>query len=805
MGSAANPWQVVSETPATGAAPRTADPWSVVGETPAAPAAQDKGEGFGDWIENLGQMMRPVSLPGKVGGTMQADMAPQATGGAKAQASGLGGLLDLIHWLGMKYVIPNAPDSKELAQQKVRDHMQEISDYLRKGTEPIGAGENVGYGLEMAAEAEALPEFGAEDLLRVAGTRGAKAADMLANSQELAKTLAKNPKAAKYLAIGIKATKAATEQAALLGGQTYLHTEDPEEARQAAILAGGLGLATGGAEVGAQAWRDRFGPKNLKIGPVEVPALARQVNEKGFAVPGRAEEAPKIQAAQEAAFPAVIGHTAREATAAALNTLNESRPILRPIEDPARLLAPTPVEPPRFTIEGTAPFETQAGPLTQPAEPLPSEEVTPATAGGPWTPERRVEQVGGQPMNVLRERRIPGAMHPVPSIPSQEPTAEEVVFGGATPRPKPAEPGREDVVKGGGPMTTTSLPEAESWLHRLEEVQSSPEYDDMPQQRRAEIEGQRKSLQDQLDMFYSSFKGHPSQTQRFMPIDANEATRHVHTFGDASAQIEAAAKPVYQRLDQLSNGEFNKLRQQAKAAKATMRRAGSIDAYEAAEQRYHEANRGIADLIDSSSPHITQQDYQVARNAWRQSRRLDELDTVFERMMNGVTHEEGELGMPRFVEKARTKAIQNYLDSGTNQQQIQQLIGKEGIINLKNVTNLLSDRATSRASQNVVKEVAGVLAKRFGHVGYGAAAGGTAASFLGMNPYLGSLYGAMGSDALRWTWRYAATTPKVGQMIDMAVRNGVSTKVAAPLISRVIAQTAGLYKPNQQPNEEPTP
>jgi hypothetical protein len=196
---------------------------------------------------------------------------------------------------------------------------------------------------------------------------------------------------------------------------------------------------------------------------------------------------------------------------------------------------------------------------------------------------------------------------------------------------------------------------------------------------------------------------------------------------------------------------------------------------------------------------MTQEDYQAARNAWRQSRRLDELDTVFERMMNGVTYEEGEMGMPRFVEKARTKAIQNFLDIGTNQQQIGDLIGREGIINLKNVTNLLSDRATSQPAQKMVMETVGVIAKRFGHAGYGAAAGGLGAKLLGGDPYTASLAGGVTADALRRAWRYAATTPKVGQMIDMAVRSQVAPKIAAPLIARVLAQAAGLYKPGQEP------
>jgi hypothetical protein len=74
-----------------------------------------------------------------------------------------------------------------------------------------------------------------------------------------------------------------------------------------------------------------------------------------------------------------------------------------------------------------------------------------------------------------------------------------------------------------------------------------------------------------------------------------------------------------------------------------------------------------------------------------------------------------------------------------------------------------------------------------------------------MNPAEGAFAGGVTADALRWGWRYAATTPRVGQMIDMAVRNGVTTKIAAPLIARAIAQAAGLFKPAEEPDQKLSP
>jgi hypothetical protein len=783
-----------------------------VGEPPAPPTPPQQSEGFGGWLEGLGKVMRPVQMPG-LGGTVQADLTPQTIGAGKSVGGGLSTVLDFMHWLGMKYIgaggtmsgysptedafrsdylkqHPGAPEDEigkayqQTAQQKVNDHMQDASAWLRRGTEPIGAGENVGYFGEQAGEMGLMPELAAEDLFRLAGKPGMKVADQLANTKDLAKALTDNPAVRKYLAIGIKATKTAAEEGGKLYGQTYLHTEDPDEAARAGRLGLGMGAAAGGLEVGAQAWRDKFGTKNIKIGPVEIPALARQVNEKGFAEPGRAEEAPKIQAAQEAGFNEVIGHTARDATRSALSALNESRPLVPTITDEARLLgAPGAVPRPQFTIEGTPITEVAQGPLTQRAEEIPERTAT-ASYGAPPSPgfgpsfTPRSAWQGNKP--------VPGHLHP-----GEEASAAA----------------RRDVVGGGGTMSTSSLPEAEGWLHRYEEAQMRPEYDDMPPERQAEIERQRKSLQDQLDMFYGENQpaGHPAYTQRFQPVDVDDAAKQVHTFGDASAQIEAAAKPVYQRLDQLSNGDFTKLRQQSQGAKRLMRRATTTESFEKAQQNYYEANNEITALIDRSSPHITQEDYQATRNAWRQARRLDELDTVFERMMNGVTHEEGAMGMPRYLEKARTKAIQNYLDTGTNQQQIGDLIGREGIINLKNVTNLLSDRATSQTAQKMMWETTKLIAQRVQYAGYGAAAGHVAARLVGMNPAEGAFAGGVTADALRWGWRYAATTPRVGQMIDMAVRNGVTTKIAAPLIARAIAQAAGLFKPAEQEPAETKP
>lgn len=701
-------------------------------------------------------------LPGT--GGEEDPLARFSSGFYKSVKSGLGGILDMI---SRPPAVKTAFDPQAATEvSPAQQHVQDAAQWLRSGSEPDGFWEHVG-----ALGEQALELIGTEGLLKMAGpARGAgqvaETTEKLKQAQQVAQALKLNPKLAGLVAVGIKASKDAT----LLGSQTLVHTEDPTQAAIAGVTGGAI---SGGIGAAGELIKN-IAPRTVRIAGEEIPVLKSQLNEQGLPTDTGAERAPAIARAQQRGAQAVVRNTAQRATAAALARINEGRPEFGATQEPERLLAAGEgAQPFKFTLEGPGTETAREGALTHPAEEIPRthtglpaergpEDVTqerigtepeylsPAGAGEDWAQRQGRSWV---------ERRIPGYLNPGADV-----------------------EGAEDVARGGGNLETTNPLEAESWLRQLEDLQQTPEHGKLSSADQAAIETQRKSLSDQLGVYYNS-----PYAQRFAPVDVPGATSTVRTFGDAAAQIEAAAKPVYAVMDRVSGGDFNRWKGAARRAEEMMRRPISEEAYQNAQSNLREANAKINDIIDSNRGAVSNQDYFTAKAAWRDSARLNELHAVFEGMANGVTTEESDTGLTRVV-TGKAKQLENYLADGNNREQLEQLIGKDGVANLKQMTLLLSKASTARQTASVLGHVAHQLhyAARSGAI-----LGGVGGEMLGGHWAQGAAVGAGTGAAIagiRMVLEHAATSPRIGQMVEYAAKNGINPQIYAPLIARTILE-----------------
>lgn len=792
------------------------DPFAAIaqpaGATPPAAPSSDEG-GLGGWLD------RNVSNPG--GPDADQPAWAMARGAIKSPAQVVGNILD---FLSKPHPIdPNAPpETLTATQTKAHQHMQDVADWLRTGADTHGW-ENVG------AIGEQMLEFmGGGALLKLAGApaeaaratgiasegirAGAKAlgiGDQLKAAQQLYTTLKANRYVAGMVAIGLKATKDALS----LGGQTYAHTEDPQ---QAAIAGAGGAILSGAAGLAGR-YLQKIAPKNLEIAGEKMPALASQVNEAGEPIDTGARGAPAIAQAQQQGAAAVTRNVAQQATAQAIDRINQTRPEISPVQDPTRLLpSPEGSQPFTFSLE-TPPNESVEGQALHRAEPLPGSNTTPADYGK-WTPADRSTPYRASPNapydtaepaafgpfernqvdGVTREGRKAAFAHPATEASAIETRTDAEKLDGE-PGPRAAVEGKQDVTRH-GPMQTTNPTEATSWLRGLEDLQSSPEHAQMTPAQQAAIETQRKALNDQLAIYHRS-----PYAQRFAQANVWDSIEGVRTFGDAADQIQSQAQPVYATLDRVSDGKFNVLKETAKRAAQRMRNPASEDAFQKAQGDYRDAVKGIDDLINTHRSQVSTADYMTARSAWRDSSRLDELHSVFESMMNGVTLEQSDRGMTR-VMTGNAKRLEGFLADGTNREQLKQLIGTEGLDNLTRITLLLKGANTARMTQGVADHVAHAMDRGLGpHVAgggwaavAGAAAGGGLAHMFGLSPYVGAVAGAVGA---RQILRIAATNPAVGNMVEYAVRNNVSPQIYAPLIARIIAEP---FQQQREPESDET-
>jgi hypothetical protein len=322
------------------------DPFAAIAQPaaatpPAAPSSGDDGGGLGGWVDrNVSNPDGPDADQGAWG---------IARGGIKSVGSGLGGLIDILRPNDAKVYGTFARDYKTLHPQASDDevkaaypeslrarmtgHIKDAADWLRTGSEPHGFWEHVG-----AIGEQTLELLGTDGLLKMAGG-GVRAAELaskaggvgedLKAAQQVAATLKSNPKLAGLVSIGLKAVKDGLG----LGAQTYVHTEDPQQA----AIAGAGGALLSGATGLAGRYIQKIAPKNLEIAGEKMPALASQVNEAGEPIDTGARGAPAIAQAQQQGAAAATRNVAQQATAQAIDRINQTRPeVAGAMQDPSR-------------------------------------------------------------------------------------------------------------------------------------------------------------------------------------------------------------------------------------------------------------------------------------------------------------------------------------------------------------------------------------------------------------------------------------------------------------------------------------
>ncbi len=287
--------------------------------------------------------------------------------------------------------------------------------------------------------------------------------------------------------------------------------------------------------------------------------------------------------------------------------------------------------------------------------------------------------------------------------------------------------------------------------------------------------------------------GEPLSEANFQPIDADAAAARTHSFGDAADEAAAAAKPVYDKLDAATGGEFTKL----KNARSAAYRSGNA-------ANYRQATNAIDDLLKKTPEGVTPAEFAGAKSAWKDERDLDRIHNAVEGAFNGITEEmAAQPGTSARELKGgqSTGALQSRIGTllrGKNalgEERIRELLGPEGMAGLYRASHLTSTPELRKATQ----ELADAVAKEFpkpepaakpgvrglvGHMtGSGLAAG--AISHAAGTPYYETLAGV---EAARYVLHQVVTNPAIGRMFEYAVDYGASPQNAAKTIAAMIQQ-----------------
>lgn len=606
---------------------------------------------------------------------------------------------------------------------------------------------------------ENILEFAAGD----EALKGLTWSEKLAKLAPVAKLMEKSPWIANALDTAIKSGVVGTAQAGAHGADVgTAAATGAVTGATGGLLEGGMGALLHGAEKVAPAVEDIAGEK--------VQTLSSQRPGTGPRGSVKVNEVPSVGAEQQAAAPRVFKNIAQRATHNALEEANQGRVVANKITNPARLLAaPEDARPYPFTIEGTGTTEESI----------------------PGGNDPRVKQIGteyvpgkGSATAAKSEPYNEGAFkygdeEPLPLVRDQEPftgpTHKEPILQYLTDL-KPGQTAGSTSVTGGGDIVAANPEAAQTHLSRLNDILDNPHPDMTPQQIDAVTQA-RDSLSEQMDMYHAYQRTLPN----FNPINSAEAAQSVDNFGAARDQLQNAATPIYQKLDKVSDGEFGRLNRERAAAG---KRGDFTKQYQLEGQ--------IRNIIDSSDG-ITHGERAQASALWSKSMVLDGLHSAVEHAANVNERYASEVAGGRVLSGVRLQNGLNRLINQYGADRIESVIGKDGMENMTRMSNLLNTPKGASGFKGMSMSVMHNLM----HGKVGGAAGAVLGHHLG--GWEGAVAGSYaGAQAERWMLQQAATNPRIGQLIDYAVRNNVTPKVAAGLISSAIIQE------NQPPQEDNT-
>jgi hypothetical protein len=653
-----------------------------------------------------------------------------------------------MHIMGQYGVVPltaqQAQDASEgKSQGTAADDLKEAGDWIQQHAQEHGLFQHLGGAGEMIGEL--LNPLGGEE---EDAARAMTYTERMAQQLKTAKFLQENPRIAKLAAVGARAVHAALKTGAETGAQTFVHTGGDAGAAGTAATAGAVGGAVlSPLTEGLSAVLKRVAPTTETIGGERVPTLSSQRPGTGPRGSVSIEEAPKIAAKQQAAAPRIFRNVAQRATYDALEEANQGRVPQGLVTDPARLLqTPEEMQPYGFTIPGVEPVEGTEGEIAQPAA-------------------KRAQAAFKQPSYVTSSAEKPT----VPGI--------EGTTGADVATSTPREPAR-DVAKGGGDLIAYHPETAQLHLSQLNDALDHPA-PGTPEAHIRALTAARDNLEEQMDMYHAYQRTLPN----FLPLDSARAAAGVGHFGEAADQLQNAARPIYQKIDEATDGEFGDLNR----SRAAAQNRGDFLAARGYES-------GIQKLIADSKA-ITPDERIQATKLWTKSMVLDGLNDVVNRASNVDEKYAGQVRGGRVLagQKMQTGLQRMVRDYGEDR--LESVIGKDGMDSLTRTADLL--KSEPGAKGKIQQMGLSVLH----NIAHGKVLGG-AGAVLGYHfgGYEGSLAGAYaGAKAERWILQQAATTPRLSQMLDYAVRNNVTPKVAAGLISSEIQREQQSNEPEGQP------
>jgi hypothetical protein len=190
-------------------------------------------------------------------------------------------------------------------------------------------------------------------------------------------------------------------------------------------------------------------------------------------------------------------------------------------------------------------------------------------------------------------------------------------------------------------------------------------------------------------------------TVNFEPVDPVEASKGVTTFGDTAEAVRDAARPVYDAINEATEGKFSDLQQ----ARSRAMRANDFGEVEKVE--------GKIDQMLNQNPGVKPEEWRAAKSAWRDSKDLDRIHNAVEGAFSVPQEMVGKTGVDaRELAGSKMQARLNSILRGAKKMdpaRISELIGPDGLEGLYRAAKMTSTPELRAATNDLAQKVAAEL------------------------------------------------------------------------------------------------
>ncbi len=368
------------------------------------------------------------------------------------------------------------------------------------------------------------------------------------------------------------------------------------------------------------------------------------------------------------------------------------------------------------------------------------------------------------------------------------------LLGDADAAPKPYQfnldtPGSTDGNLAGGTVTTTDAAAAHAHLANLDSILESNSAGNLSGLKQRQLQAAADSVRSQI----ADEGAYRARMSHFDPIDSAGAASKVGNFADAAAQIEGGVSDVYSKLDQVSDGDWGRLRTQEQKAVQMSRNAATPEAADAADARLADIRQQMQKVFDSNRDQISPAEWRTANGAWKDAATLKDIHSTLERSYNGVDQDVADAtGIDRTLKGGTklNKSLQNLLNKRGDD--VRRVIGQDGVNNLYRISDLLTNPKTGPQTKGLFQGVGALMRHHNIHLGPGGIIGGVAGGALShvtggaVNSLSGGLAGVAAESAIRRALASAAANPAIAERLAYAAQNNVSHRIAAPLLASMM-------------------